>query len=106
MVENEPLSWTPKLLAFQEARDLYDYEMIKGDLRFAKSCFDQISGREYGVIFPTRIDKNDPHTVDWCIFVTGALCYRRCFKTGARGRLLRDDLVTRIPDELLLLHDI
>ncbi|SHI15498.1 hypothetical protein [Bradyrhizobium erythrophlei] len=105
MVEKEPLHWTPKLLAFQEARDLYDYEMIQIDLRFAKSCFDQISNREYGVGFPGGLDRNDSHGIDWCIFVAGALCYRRCFKTGARSRLLRNDLVDRVPDELLSLHD-
>jgi hypothetical protein len=77
MVEKEPLSWTPKLLAFREARDLYDHEMIQVDLRFAKSCFDQISNREYGVGFPTWLDRNDSHGVDWCIFVAGALYYRR-----------------------------
>ena len=105
MVENEPLHWRPKLLAFQEARELYDYEMIQIDLRFAKSCFDQISNREYGVGFPSMLDRNDPHGVDWCIFVTGSLCYRRCFKTGARSRILRDDLSDRVSDELLSLHD-
>jgi hypothetical protein len=105
MVEDEPLHWTPKLLGFEEARDLYDYEMIRIDLRFAKSCFDQISNRDYGVGFPSQLDRNDPHGVDWCIFVSGALCYRRCFKTGARSRLLRDELVDRVPDEFLSLHD-
>ena len=92
-------------MAFQEARDLYDYEMIQIDLRFAKSCFDQISNREYGVGFPSMLDRNDPHGLDWCIFVAGALCYRRCFKTGARSRILRDDLSDRVSDELLSLHD-
>jgi hypothetical protein len=105
MAENEPLHWTPKLLDFQAARDLYDYEMIHVDLHFAKSCFDQISNRDYGVVFPSRLDRNDSHGVDWCIFVTGAVCYRRCFKTGARRHLLRDDLVGRLPDDLLSLHD-
>ena len=66
MVENEALHWRPKLLAFQEARDLYDYEMIQIDLRFAKSCFDQISNREYGVGFPSMLDRNDPHGLAAC----------------------------------------
>ncbi len=94
----------PKLLAFQEARDLYDYEMIGVDLRFAKSCFDAISEREYGVNVPLSFDRNDVHHVDWCVFVTGALCYRRCFKSGVRNRLSDSELSGRVSDDLLELH--
>lgn len=105
MKTNEPKHWKPRLLAFKEGRDLYDYEMIKRDLKFAKFCFEQISEKEYGVIFASQGYTGESAGVnDWCKFVSGAIYYRRCFKSGVRVWLLRDDIQT-LDAELLEFHD-
>jgi len=106
MDKNEPKHYRPKLLAFKESRDLYDCNMIKRDLEFAKSCFDQISENEYGVSFASQdFISNKKGSLDWCTFVTGAIYYRRCFKSGVRICLSRDEVVGALADDQLSLHD-
>jgi hypothetical protein len=107
MSTKEPLSWKPKLLAFKEAQELYDYEMIKRDLKFAMSCLESISEREYGVIYVSQGFANDPAGVaDWCAFVASAIYYRRCFKNGVRIHLFRDDILDSLSTDMLALHDV
>lgn len=80
--------------------------MIKRDLEFAKSCFDQISENEYGVSFASQdFISNKKGSLDWCTFVTGAIYYRRCFKSGVRICLSRDEVVGALADDQLSLHD-
>jgi len=106
MSEGEPRNWKPKLLAFEEGRDLYDYQMIKRDLKFARSCFEQISKNEYGVIFASQGYTGDKAgATDWCTFVAGAIYYRRCFKSGVRVWLRRDQIVSALNGDQLALHD-
>jgi hypothetical protein len=80
--------------------------MIKRDLEFARTCFDQIKTNEHGVGFGMPdFNSAKKDTVDWCIFVTGAIYYRRCFKSGVRTWLLRHEIADILGDELLDLHD-
>jgi hypothetical protein len=67
--------------------DLEDFCQIRDDLLFAQHCFGRLSKREYGVVYAgghSRKWKNDGEFVDWCIFVSGAIYYRRCFMPDAR----------------------
>lgn len=104
MTQSEPLSWKPRLLAFPSAIELYDFELMKEDLKFAKACFERISDRKYGVIFSAarHVDEDFNH---WCAFVAGGIYYRRCFKSGVRTKIALDDVVHLFGESEMYLHE-
>jgi hypothetical protein len=107
-IEKVPRCWIPRLLTFEEALQLEDLNQVKDDLLFAQHCFKRLSGREYGVVYAggfSRLHKNDTDFVDWCLLVSGAIYYRRCFATGVRAPIKKGELADALSGDALTTHD-
>ena len=104
-VKGQP-KFCDKWIDTPDARTLFDFEMIKYDLLFAKSCFERLSGRARGVTFSPFSIQTDPKEFnDWCMFAAAGLHYRKCFKSGVRVRIDRPELERSLTHNRIILHD-